>query len=211
MKSRVKKLTTLALLGTALMAGGAHACSTAPVVFVHGYSGWGGQFDNMIGRFINDGTPACALYKFNYSSLTKSNKTSARELSAFVASVRPTHANRRAKIVAHSNGGLVSRWYRVFEGGAAATDRLVTLGTPHRGTSWAYGCVSPACFEMRYGSSFLNDLAGRGCDVSLWSNLDEIIIPNSSAQCGNSWQTASVSHLGLMSNSTVYRDVRRFL
>jgi triacylglycerol lipase len=211
MRSRVKKLTTAALLGTALIAGGAHACDTAPIIFIHGYSGSGGQFDTMIDRFKTDGSPACALYKFGYASLSKSNKTSARELSSFVAAVRPNHANRMAKIVAHSNGGLVSRWYRVFEGGAAATDRLVTLGSPHRGTSWAYGCVSPACFEMRAGSSFLKDLAGRGCDVSLWSDMDEIILPNSSAQCADSWQTASVSHLGLLSNGTVYRDIRRFL
>lgn len=211
MRSRVKKLTRLALLGSVLATGAAQACTSAPIVFVHGYSGWGSQFDSMISRFQNDGTPACALYKFGYSSLTKSNKTSARELRSFIDGIRPAHANRRAKIVAHSNGGLVSRWYRVFEGGGAATDRLVTLGSPHQGTSWAYGCFAPACFEMRYGSSFLKDLAGRGCDVSLWSNRDEIILPNSSAQCGTSLQTASVSHLGLMSDANVYKDVRRFL
>lgn len=211
MRSSVKKLSRLVLLGSVLAAGAAQACTSAPVVFVHGYSGWAGQFDGMISRFQNDGVPACALYKFGYSSLSKSNKTSARELSSFIASIRPTHANRRAKIIAHSNGGLVSRWYRVFEGGSSATDRLVTLGSPHKGTSWAYGCFSPACFEMRAGSSFLKDLAGRGCDVSLWSDRDEIIIPNSSAQCGTSVQTASVSHLGLMSDETVYRDVRRYL
>ncbi|WP_404365496.1 esterase/lipase family protein [Marinobacter sp.] len=212
MKNPIKKLSLLALLASMLFAGSAHAaCNADPVVFIHGYSGWKSQFDTMINRFRNDGTPACALYKFGYNSLFKSNKTSARELKSFVNNIRPNHNYRKAKIIAHSNGGLVSRWYRVFEGGYSATSRLVTLGTPHKGTSWAYACFSPACFEMRYNSSFLQSLAGRGCDVSLWSALDEIVIPQTNAKCGYSLRTSSVGHLTLMVWGGVYNDVRRFL
>lgn len=212
MNNPIRKLSMLALLASLLFAGSAQAtCNADPIVFVHGYSGWKSQFDVMINRFKNDGTPACALYKFGYNSLGKSNKTSARELKSFVNNIRPNHGWRKAKIIAHSNGGLVSRWYRVFEGGSAATSRLVTLGTPHKGTAWAYGCWSPACSEMRYNSSFLQSLSGRGCDVSLWSALDEIIIPQSNAKCGNSLRTSSVGHLTLMIWKGVYDDVRRFL
>lgn len=211
MTKRTRTLPMLALLATLPLAGAAHACNADPIVFVHGYSGWGSQFDTMINRFTNDGVPACSMYKFGYNSLGASNKTSARQLSNYISNLRPTHNNRRAKIIAHSNGGLVSRWYRVFEGGSAATNRFVTLGTPHYGTSWAYGCFSPACFEMRYNSDFLKSLANRGCDVSLWSSRDEIIIPNSSARCGESRETSRVSHLGLMSDAGVYNDIRRYL
>ncbi|GAA3965508.1 hypothetical protein [Allohahella marinimesophila] len=212
MKYSVRKLSMLALLASVLFAGAAHAaCNANPIVFVHGYSGWKSQFDVMINRFKSDGTPACALYKFGYNSLGKSNKTSAKELRSFINNIRPNHGNRKAQIIAHSNGGLVSRWYRVFEGGSSATSRLVTLGTPHKGTSWAYACFSPACSEMRYNSSFLQSLSGRGCDVSLWSALDEIVIPQSNAKCGNSRQTSSVGHLTLMVWKGVYNDVRRYL
>lgn len=212
MNIRTKLLSTLALVGSILLPTAASAaCNADPIVFVHGYAGWSSQFDVMINRFKNDGQPSCSLYKFGYSSLTKSNKTSAKELKSFIAGIRPNHSNRKAKIIAHSNGGLVSRWYRVFEGGSAATSRLVTLGTPHKGTAWAYGCFSPACSEMRYNSSFLQSLSGRGCDVSLWSALDEIIIPTSNAKCGTSRQTSSVGHLTLMAWGDVYKDVRRYL
>jgi len=47
MRSRVKKLTRLALLGSVLATGAAQACTSAPIVFVHGYSGWGSQFDSL--------------------------------------------------------------------------------------------------------------------------------------------------------------------
>tara|TARA_R110001599_G_scaffold72692_5_gene201490 strand:+ start:1837 stop:2475 length:639 start_codon:yes stop_codon:yes gene_type:complete len=212
MKIKINLISAFALVAALVGSGSVSAaCNADPIVFVHGYAGWGSQFDVMINRFKNDGTPSCALYKFGYSSLTKSNKTSAKELKSFINNIRPNHNNRQAKIIAHSNGGLVSRWYRVFEGGSSATNRLVTLGTPHKGTSWAYGCFSPACTEMRYNSSFQQSLAGRGCDVSLWSALDEIIIPQTNAKCGTSRQTSSVGHLTLMVWNGVYTDVRRYL
>ena len=212
MKTKINLITAFALLAALAGSGTASAaCNADPIVFVHGYSGWNSQWNTMVDRFKNDGTPSCALYKFGYSSLTKSNKTSAKELKSFINNIRPNHNNRKAKIIAHSNGGLVSRWYRVFEGGSSATNRLVTLGTPHKVTSWAYGCFSPACSEMRYNSSFLQSLAGRGCDVSLWSPVDEIIIPQTNAKCGTSRRTSWVGHLTLMVWKGVYNDVRRYL
>jgi triacylglycerol lipase len=212
MKIKINLITAFALLAALAGSGTASAaCNADPIVFVHGYAGWSSQWNTMINRFKNDGTPSCALYKFGYNSLGKSNKTSAKELKSFVNNIRPNHNNRKAKIIAHSNGGLVSRWYRVFEGGSSATNRLVTLGTPHKGTSWAYGCFSPACTEMRYNSSFQQSLAGRGCDISLWSPLDEIIIPQTNAKCGNSRMTSWVGHLTLMVWKGVYKDVRRYL
>lgn len=212
MKIKSSLITAMALLAALAVPGtSSAACNADPIVFIHGYSGWKSQFDTMINRFKNDGTPSCAIYKFGYNSLFNSNKTSASQLKSFVNNLRPNHNNRKAKLIAHSNGGLVSRWYRVFEGGSSATNRLVTLGTPHKGTSWAYGCFSPACSEMRYNSSFLRSLNGRGCDVSLWSPLDEIIIPQTNAKCGTSRRTSWVGHLTLLISKGVYNDVRRYL
>lgn len=184
-------------------------CPAEPIIFVHGYSGSSSNWNTMESRLLNDGEPACAMYKFSYNSLGDSNKTSARKLRNYVNSALSATGQSKARIIAHSNGGLVSRWYRVYEGGGKKTSRLITLGTPHEGTTWAYGCVSPACFEMRPGSSFLNDLGGRGCDVSIWSDADGIIIPNSSAAaCGKTVQTASVGHNQLLSDGAVYSDVK---
>lgn len=75
MNKLTKKLSMLVLFASLLFAGAAKACNADPIVFVHGYSGWKSQFDTMINRFQNDGTPACAMYKFGYNSLGKSNRT----------------------------------------------------------------------------------------------------------------------------------------
>ncbi|AKJ30240.1 esterase/lipase family protein [Caldimonas brevitalea] len=195
----------------ALLACGSVAAQTEPIVFVHGYSGSSSNWNTMVGRFKASGYPAELLYTFDYNSFVNANSTSGSELRSFVESVRARHGNATVSIVAHSNGGLVTRWYRTQLGGQAAMRRFVSLGSPHKGTNSAYACYSPACYDMRPGSSFLNTLAGRGCDRSLWSNTDEIIQPVTSAQCGSSTRTPDVSHNGLLSDERVYQQVREQL
>ena len=43
-------------------------------------------------------------------------------------------ADAKLVFVCHSMGGLVARWYIEQEGGAEITRKLITLGTPHRGS-----------------------------------------------------------------------------
>lgn len=214
-------ITCLALSGNFTLAakggkggGGSEApasCAVEPIVMVHGYLGSTSNFNTIEGRLSDDGQPACALYKFGYNSTGDSNTTSASRLKSFVDGALSSTGQAKARLIAHSNGGLVSRWYRVFEDGSSKTSKLITLGTPHKGTSWAYGCVSPACFEMRPNSSFLQSLGTKGCNISLWSDADEIILPNSSAKCGKSIQTKSVSHNALLSDADVFVDVKNNL
>lgn len=186
------------------------SCAVEPIVMVHGFLGSTSNFDSMESRLQAD-QPSCALYKFGYNSIGDSNKTSAAKLSAFVDGALSSTGQAKVRLIAHSNGGLVSRWYDVFERGSRKTSKLITMGTPHNGTSWAYGCFSPACFEMRPNSSFLQSLAGKGCDISLWSGTDEIILPNSSAQCGTSIQIKNSSHNGMLSDADVFVDVKNNL
>jgi triacylglycerol lipase len=206
---RVLALSALALAG--MFSTGAAMAQSEPIIFVHGYSGNSTNWATMMGRFTASGYPSTRLYGFNYNSFLVSDTVAGAELAAYAASVRARHGGANISIVAHSNGGLVSRAYRVFNGGTSQMRRFVTLGTPHNGTSAAYACVSPACFDMRFGSPFLLRLAGRGCDRSLWSATDGIIVPASSAMCGNSTQVVSVDHLSLLTNSSVYNSVRAAL
>lgn len=68
--------------------------------------------------------------------------------------------------VGHSMGGLILRYAiaQVQRRDPAFPPTLnvedaVTLGTPHTGTGWAWGCGYAECVEMRPGSSFLSWLA----------------------------------------------------
>ncbi|MEU6235429.1 hypothetical protein [Kitasatospora sp. NPDC047058] len=46
----------------------------------------------------------------------------------------PERADARVRLICHSMGGLVARYYVECCGGAEVTRRLITLGTPHRGS-----------------------------------------------------------------------------
>ncbi len=86
-------------------------------------------------------------------------------------------------LVAFSMGGLVSRYYLQHLGGLHRVVHFVTLGTPHRGTWWAYGSRRPAVVQMRPGSPFLQELdRGRTClegihFTNIWTPLDLMIVP----------------------------------
>lgn len=208
----MKRTAILASVALAsVLACGQAAAQTEPIVFVHGYSGSSSNWSTMISRFTASGYPSNKLYGFNYSSLLVSDTASGAQLASYVSTVRARHGGEKVSIVAHSNGGLVSRAYRVFNGGSSAMRRFVTLGSPHSGTTSAWACFSPACFDMRPGSLFLLSLAGRGCDRSLWSSVDGVILPASSARCGSSTQVASVGHLALLTDYSVYNSVRAAL
>jgi len=74
------------------------------------------------------------------------------------------HPRERIDLVGHSEGGLIGRYYVQKLNGAHRVRHLVTLGTPHRGTPWAYsgylvGRVLPSLRQMAPGSPLLRDLA----------------------------------------------------
>ncbi|MFE6825768.1 hypothetical protein [Streptomyces sp. NPDC057690] len=46
----------------------------------------------------------------------------------------PGRSDARVRLICHSMGGLVGRYYVECLGGAEVTRRLITLGTPHRGS-----------------------------------------------------------------------------
>ena len=74
---------------------------------------------------------------FDYENLKTPIEETARALGQRLAAAGlvPGH-DKTLHLVAHSMGGLVSRWFIEREGGAAVVSRLVTLGTPNGGSPW---------------------------------------------------------------------------
>src|SRR5438309_196074 len=85
-----------------------------------------------------------------------------------------------------TSGGVRARWYIQGLGGERHVDHCVTIGTPHHGTVAAYLGPGPAARDMRPGSDVIQRLE-RGFSkskvkyVNLYSDLDFLIIPTSSA------------------------------
>jgi triacylglycerol lipase len=98
-------------------------------------------------------------------------------------------------VVGYSAGGIVARLWLKDDGGASVTRRVVTLGSPHHGTTLAAAgsalssSVCPeACRQLVPGSALLDGLdAGDETPsgpayVSLWTTVDQTVTPPDSAR-----------------------------
>jgi CheY-like chemotaxis protein/triacylglycerol esterase/lipase EstA (alpha/beta hydrolase family) len=121
-------------------------------------------------------------------------------------------------IVAHSMGGLVARaWMRVH--GSARLARLITLGTPHHGTSLANFGPGANAAQMRRARGAANDwlrALGAGEDAerralitSIFSHHDNIVSPQTSSVLEGARNIAlgGVGHVALGCNGRVLDTV----
>lgn len=96
---------------------------------------------------------------------TKGIKETARFIEAKIERQIQRHGFKKVHIVAHSKGGLVALWWLLKLDGWKYCDRIVTMGTPFKGSMFTYfALVTPLGFiwrdvwQMRPGSEFLQDL-----------------------------------------------------
>jgi triacylglycerol lipase len=211
----------------------AAASATDPVIVVNGLFGVGLAYEPLVARLRADGYQ---VWDFELPTLgTQDIRVTARALNAFADSVRAQTGAAKVDLVSHSEGGLVSRTYVKYEGGAAEVDSLITLGTPNYGTAAANiirfftlgTCVGiTACEQMTVGSGFLADLnAGDDSIGSVqYTNIatvvDELVQPYTTsflaAGDGNITNRTLQSecwarfpgHLGLIVDGAVYSGVQ---
>ena len=204
------------------VAGIAPASSLAqdPILFIHGWTESASLWNTMIGRFEKDGYAKSALMAYSYNTAT-SNKTLAEtEVKSHVETLLKNNPTAtKVDIIAHSMGSLNSRWYIKFDGGESKVDDWVSLGGPNHGTETANTCSQASCVEMRVGSTFLSELnagdetPGVVSYGTWWSPCDEFINPDESVilSGATNTKTACMSHLSLVSDETVYKQVREFV
>lgn len=125
-------------------------------------------------------------------------------------------------IVAHSMGGLVARAYMRGHGSARVA-KVITLGTPHHGTSLASFGVGHNALQMRrtggvqesQGSPWLQELsasespATRALVISLYTHHDNIIAPQTSSELPGATNIAfgGIGHVAMGRNPRVLSRV----
>lgn len=152
-----------------------------PVLLVHGYGANGGFWVHL----------AALLEAQGYSHATVDLEPVfgdiddyAQQLEQAVQALLAATGSARVVIVAHSMGGLVARaWLRRF--GAAKAARVITLGTPHHGTTLAHMGVGDNARQMRRDAQWLaqldaDDRQSRSMITSIYSYHDNIIAPQDS-------------------------------
>jgi triacylglycerol lipase len=220
------------VLGSLVFVAGTPAAATTrdPVIIVAGTFSPAFANEPLAARLRADGY---TVHIFELPGLgTGDIRASARALDTFADGIRARYGASRVDLVGHSQGGLVARAYVKYEGGANEVDSLISLGTPHYGTSVANilrfftlgTCVGvTSCHQMATGSSFLADL-NAGDDTigsvrytNIYTSYDELVRPVENAtmrdgatnvrvqsQC---WLRV-VGHLGLIVDGTVYSGVQ---
>lgn len=172
-----------------------------PVLLVHG------MVDNRsIFTLLRRSLRRCGFGQvrtLNYSPFTSDVRTAAAALGRAVESLCAESGHDQVHVVAHSLGGVVARYYVQRLGGDERVHTLVTLGTPHRGTSSARLLPLRLCRQLRPGSDLLAelDLPAPGCRtrfLAVWSDLDQLIYPK---------QNASIDHPDLDARSVLLRGV----
>ncbi|MFJ8694591.1 esterase/lipase family protein [Streptomyces roseolilacinus] len=157
-----------------------------PVVLLHGLSDNRSVFVPLHRALARDGTRH--VRAVNHSPLTLDLRAAARRLTGHVDELRARTGRDEVDLVGHSLGGLVARYYVQRLGGAAHVRTVVTLGTPHGGTSaLPLADVHPLVRQMRPDSPVLRELAAPapGCRtrfVSFWSELDLWMSPVETAR-----------------------------
>jgi pimeloyl-ACP methyl ester carboxylesterase len=123
----------------------------------------------------------------NYSPLSDDIRGVAKRLDRVVEDVVHRTGYERVHVVGHSMGGLIGRYYVQRMGGDARVHTLVTLGSPHAGTLPAMWVPHPIARQMRPDSGIVAEFAQPAPDcrtriLSVWSDLDLMIVPKRSAR-----------------------------
>ena len=159
----------------------------------------------------------------NYSPLTCDIRTAAELLGRHIEEICARTGRSEVDIVGHSLGGLIARYYVQCLGGDHRVRTLVTLGTPHSGTSVApLASAHPIVRQMRPGSAVIEELRtpAPGCRtrfVSFWSDLDQLMVPVETAcidhpdLIAQNVRVSGIGHLALPVHPAVAAGIREAL
>ncbi|WP_156723052.1 esterase/lipase family protein [Streptomyces apocyni] len=167
-----------------------------PVVLLHGFIDNRSVFVLLRRSLAQHGRHH--VESLNYSVLTCDIRTAADLLAQHIEEICERTGHREVDIVGHSLGGLIARYYIQRRGGDHRVRTLVTLGTPHEGTSVVpLMSAHPIVRQMRPDSDVIAELRepAPGCStrfVSFWSDLDQVMTPP---------RTARVDHPDLLTHN----------
>lgn len=179
------------------------------------------------------------VFPLDLDTVSSTVETLAGRLARHVTRVRRRLGVGRVDLVGHSMGGLIIRYYVQMLDGFREVDRVVTIGTPHAGGTYASYAVFPARWlgflptpgpcevhcadQLLPGSEFYDWLNGPTYRVencakvdltNVWSLTDEAILPPWRARfplATRERRFHAYGHLGLLLSGKVASCVRDVL
>ncbi len=186
-----------------------------PVFLVHGYGCNSGYWRALHRRLVRD---RISHHAVNLEPLLADIDSYVPQVAAAIDALSQAAGHERVIVVAHSMGGLVMRAYQRVHG-CDRIARLITLGTPHRGTGLAQFGIGINARQMRWADGGIEGEANPwlarlstveseyGCShlVSIYSRHDNIVAPQESAQVTGAKNIAfqAIGHVMLGSDPQV--------
>jgi len=169
-----------------------------PIMYVHGYLMNRSCFLLMSVRVEHE----FDMHFYDSITLTPQLGTIEQFAEKLMARLEEAAINFRVEkfqIVAHSMGGLVTRYALANLGGTARISRVISLGTPHQGTTVSRMSMTKLGRSMRNGSDFIKRLEEDEAEhperrvpwVAIATRDDEIVTP---AENGT-WERANANLL----------------
>ncbi|WP_458245268.1 lipase family alpha/beta hydrolase [Streptomyces sp. MAI_2237] len=192
-----------------------------PVVLLHGFIDNRSVFVLLRRSLAQHGRQQ--VESLNYSPLTCDIRSAAELLGRHIEEICERTGSSQVDVVGHSLGGLIARYYVQRLGGDLRVRTLVTLGTPHSGTSVVpLANAHPIVRQMRPGSELIEELKrpAPGCRthfISFWSDLDHLMDPLETAcidhpdLMAQNVQVSGIGHLALPVHPAVATGIRQAL
>lgn len=189
-----------------------------PVLLVPGWLDTARDLAALRIRLLGSGWPLSYVETITFSDPAGSNRDHAEELAVAVDALIARTGADTIDIVAHSMGGLATRWYLRGHPDAPVR-RIAFIGSPHRGTLSAHLAWGGGRAEMMPGSAFLDTLnaehpAPVGVDaITVRTIVDTHIVPGESATLPGvpDFELCCPTHAGLLRHQGVFDVVRAFL
>ncbi|HUF76716.1 MAG TPA: alpha/beta fold hydrolase [Longimicrobiales bacterium] len=196
--------------------GPAAARTTTPVLLVPGWLDTARDLAALRIRFLGAGW--AHVEALSFEDPAGSNRDHALEIEAAVTRILAESGAEELDIVAHSMGGLATRWF-LLSHHPAPVRRVAFLGAPHHGTLTAHLAWGAGGDEMTPGSDFLETLNGadpvpEGVEaITVRTPIDTRVVPGESAVLPGieDHTVCCPTHPGLVEDEDVFRIVVDFL
>lgn len=179
-----------------------------PVLLIHGYSCNAAVWWAMKRYLHKQGVSN--IFTLNLEPVFGDIDHYAQQVAERVAQINALCGAEQIILVGHSMGGLVARAYIHYHGGKHRVAKLITLGSPHRGTEHArFAFVESANVQqIRPGSLWLAQLNAAETEpspvpiVSIYSYHDNLIAPQENSALSyehvKNVSLAGIGHLQMM-------------
>ena len=184
------------------------ASSQRGVVLVHGFVCNRGLWTPWMQRLMSRGTPFIAV---NLEPVFGSISHYADIIESAVARLEAA-TGRAPVLVGHSMGGLAIRAWAAAHGGEARAHRIITIGSPHRGTWLGRFSTTANGHEMRLSSPWQAELGARESVtlsqrfICFYSHCDNIVFPASTATLpgADNRHVPGIAHVDLVNQPVVF-------